>query len=62
MYLHSAVFFLSVLKLKHCQMNHELCKHTRNTASEVDLLYINCILICQGRVVSFFSTEEPAEN
>lgn len=62
MYLHSAVFSLSVLKLKHCQMTHELCKHPRNTVSEVNPLYMNCMLSCQGRVVSVLSVKEPAEN
>lgn len=52
MYLHSAVLPLSVLKLKHCQMNHESYKHPRNTMSEADPLYMNCVLSCQRRIVS----------
>lgn len=42
---------LSRLKLKHCQMNRESCKHRRNTVSEAEPLYMNCMLSCQE---SFF--------
>lgn len=62
MCLDCAALFLSVLKVKHCQMNGESCKHPRNTVSEVDPLYMKCALDCQGRVVSILSMEESAEN
>lgn len=53
---------LPVLKVKHCQMNGESCKHPRNTLSEVDPLCMNCMLSCQGKVVPILSMEESAEN
>lgn len=62
MYLHSAVLPLSVLKLKHCQTNHKSYKRSRNTMSAADPLYMNCVLGCQGRIVSVLNMEGPAEN
>lgn len=39
MHLRSALFSSSVLKLKNCQMNHESCKHPRNSVRSRSIVH-----------------------